>query len=145
MKDSVQALSEGLARADRLCWRPALGQSLAEGSAAILAAPIAVEDGLVDRAGLERLVEGGQDEIGAQVVGETPAEDAARAEVDDDGEVKPARTGRDEGNIPGPSAVGNCWQRLAGEQIGRGLVGAAVAGFGGRRSWARWRASPAGP
>jgi len=54
----------------------------------------------------------------------------AGAEIDDDGEVEPSVAGRDEGNVPGPGAVRYGRQRLAGEQIGRGLVGSAVAGFG---------------
>jgi hypothetical protein len=130
MKDSGQALSQGWARADRLCWRPARARALRKEALPYWAAPIAVEDALVDGAGLKRLVEGGQNQIGAKMVGATPAHDPARAEVDDDSQIKPTRAGRDEGDIASPGAVRNFRQGLVGEQIGRGLVGAAGAGFG---------------
>src|ERR1041385_4119770 len=73
-----------------------LGESLAESDAAILAAAIAVEDGLMAGAGLERLLEGGEDEFGAEVIGETPADDASGVQIDDNGEVEPAGTGGNE-------------------------------------------------
>ena len=53
-----------------------LGESLAEGVAGVLAAAIAVEDGAAGGAGLKGLMKRVEDEIGAKVVGETPADDA---------------------------------------------------------------------
>ncbi len=107
-------------------------QGLAERGAAVLAATITMKDGVT---GLQGWVECGEDEIGAQVVGQTPADDAPRTQINDHGEVKPSCAGRDEGNVPRPNAVGNCRQGLAGEEIWRRLVGSAVAGFGHERLW----------
>jgi len=70
-----------------------------------------------------------EDEIGAEVIGEFPTEDASGEEVDDDGEVEPAGGGGDEGDVAGPGLVGSCGRRLMEEEIGRGPVGAAIAGF----------------
>jgi len=109
--------------------QPRLGQSLAEGRAAILAAAVTVEDGVMGRARFEGLVQGVEDEIGSHVIGEAPTHDAARAEIDDDGQVEPTRTGWDEGDVPRPSVVGNCGKRLVREEVWRGFVGSAVAGF----------------
>ena len=86
-----------------------------------MAAPIAVEDGLVDGAGLERLVEGGEDEIGAQVVGQTPADDAARADVDDDGQVKqPALVGM-KVISPAQARSGTFGRGWSASRLGEGL------------------------
>jgi len=106
-----------------------LGQGLAKGSAPILAAAVAVEDSLLDGSGLQRLLQGADDEIGAQVVCETPTDDPARAQVDDDGQVEPSGAGGDEGDVSGPSAIGKLRKGLAGEEIGRGFIGSAIAGF----------------
>ena len=70
----------------------------------------------------EGLAQGVEDEIRTHVVGEAPAHDAARAEIDDDGQVEPARTGRDEGDVPGPGMVRSCGKRFAGEEVWRGSV-----------------------
>ncbi len=56
--------------------------------------------------------------------------DAARTQIDDHRQVEPSRAGRDEGDITRPSAIGSRGQWLAGEKIGRRLVGSAVAGLG---------------
>lgn len=60
-------------------------QKVAEGRAAILASTVAVEDGAFWEAALERLAKGVDDQIRAHVVGEAPAHNPTRAEVDDDG------------------------------------------------------------
>src|SRR5215208_4590452 len=46
-----------------------VGQGFAKGGAAVLAAAVAVEDGAAWGSSLERLLQGFEDEIGAQVVG----------------------------------------------------------------------------
>lgn len=107
-----------------------LGEGLAEGGAGVLAAAVAVEDGALSGAGLECLPEGVEDEIRAEMIGQSPAEDAPGVEVDDDGEVEPTGGGGDEGDIPGPGTVRSGWKRLAVEEIRRRFVGATVAGFG---------------
>jgi len=48
------------------------------------------------------------DEFGAHVVGQAPAHNAARTQVDDHRKVKPAGAGGDEGDVPGPSLVRLC-------------------------------------
>ena len=63
------------------------------------------------------------------MIGELPAEDAAGEEVDDDGEVEPAGGGGDEGDVASPGLIGSGRRRLLEEEIGRGFIGAAVAGF----------------
>ena len=105
------------------------GESVAERSARILAAAIAVEDGLINGTRFERLLEGGENEIRAHVIGEAPADDAARAEVDDDSEVDPAEAGGNEGDVAGPCAIDGTGKRAAGEEVRRRFIGAAVAGF----------------
>ena len=82
-----------------------LGQGGAEGGAAVLAAAVAVEDGAAGGAGLEGLEKRGEDEVTSHVGGEAPSEDAARAEVDDDGEIEPSSASRDEGDVASPRAV----------------------------------------
>jgi hypothetical protein len=105
------------------------GEGVPEGFGAILAAAVAVEDGVFSGSGMESLVKSVEDEIGAEMIGEFPAEDASGEEVDDDGEVEPAGGGGDEGDVAGPGLVGSGWRRLLEEEIGRGFIGAAVAGF----------------
>jgi len=83
-----------------------LGQSRAEGGAGVLAAAVAVEDGASNAgSALEGLAQSVEDQAGAEVVGKAPADDATGVEVDDDGEVKPAAAGGDEGDVAGPDAV----------------------------------------
>ena len=66
-------------------------QPLAEGAAAILAATVAVKD---DALGATSSGEGGvkglDNQITAQVIAQTPTDGAARAQVDDHGQVEPA-------------------------------------------------------
>ena len=45
------------------------------------------------------------DELGAHVVGEGPADNCARTEVDDDCQIEPAGGGGDEGDVAGPGLV----------------------------------------
>ncbi len=105
-------------------------QQRAEGLAAVLAAPVAVEDEALGAAPCpQRLLQGIDDQVAAHVIGQGPADDAPRAEVDDDGQVEPFVRIGDEGNVARPDLVGAGWQGLAQEQIGRGGIGAAVAGF----------------
>ena len=108
-----------------------LAQEFPESGAAVLAAQVAVEDEAgPDAARSQGLLEGRDDQVGAQMVGEGSADDFARAEVDDHGQIEPAGGGGDEGDVPGPDLVGLGRQGLAEEQVRGGLVGAAVAGFG---------------
>ena len=106
------------------------GQHGAKSAAAILAATVAVEDEAACAcAGGEGLAQGFSNEVAAQVIGELPADNAARAEVDDDGEVEPLFTGRDEGDVTGPDLIGQRGRGLSEQQIGRGCIGAAIAGL----------------
>lgn len=73
-------------------------QPLTEGAAAILAATVAVKDDAVGatsggQGGVERF----DDEVAAQVVAQTPADDASRAQVDDHSQVEPALLAGDVG------------------------------------------------
>ena len=101
---------------------PALAQTGAaqertEDGAAILAAAIAVEEeARSGPTGVERLLEGLADEAGAQGICQRPADDFARAAVDDDGAVKPARSGGDEGTAWNEIA---CRRPPAGPRRGR--------------------------
>jgi len=108
-----------------------LAEDLAKGRAAVLAAAVTVEDEVrLDGARAEGLLEGCADQGSTEVISQGPAHDFAGIKVDDDGEVDPAVSRRDEGDIAGPDPIGLRGQRLVKEQIGRGSVGTAVAGFG---------------
>ena len=66
-------------------------QPLTKSAAAILAAAVTVEDDALGAAsGDEGGVEGLDDQITAQVIAQTPTDDAARAQVDDHGQIEPA-------------------------------------------------------
>ena len=97
------------------------GQEGAEHLAAILAAAVAVEDeARRGAAGGQSLLEGGGDQIGPHVVGQSPADDAARAEVDDEGEVEPAVLRGDEGEVADPDAVGPAGGGWSRRRLGEG-------------------------
>ena len=105
-------------------------QSLAEGGTAVLAAAVTVEDAIFCRTGAESLAQGSHDQVAVQVVTQAPADHAARTQVEDHGQVEPARGGGDEGDVTRPGPVGALGQRLPGEQVGRGLVRPPIAGSG---------------
>ena len=106
-------------------------QEISVSAPAVWATTVAVEDQAGERmAGSQGLIERIDDQGSAQMVGQGPADDLARAEVDDHGQIEPAGGGGDEGDVTGPDLVGLGRQGLVEEQVGRGLVGAAVAGFG---------------
>ena len=75
------------------------------------------------------------------MVSEAPAHDAAPAEIDDDGQVEPTGTGRDEGDVPGPGLIRSCGKRFSGEEVWRGSVGAVGAGFRDEVFWLDDRAA----
>lgn len=98
MKNPVHVLSQGLARADILWFIPPPARACRWGSA-IKAVTVAVEDRAIYGACPEGLLQALEDEIGAQVIGEAPADDASRAEVDHDRKIEPAGAGGNEGNV----------------------------------------------
>jgi len=107
-----------------------LGQGLAKGSAPILAAAVAVEDSLLDGSGLQRLLQGADDEIGAQVVCETPTDDPARAQVDDDGQVEPSGAGGDKVMSPAQARSGSSGRGWPERRLGEGLSARPSLVFG---------------
>jgi hypothetical protein len=52
------------------------------------------------------LLERGANQLSAHVVGEGSTDDLARTEVDDDCQIDPASSGRNEGDIAGPDLIG---------------------------------------
>lgn len=100
-----------------------------EESAAILTSPIAVEDETGLRAArLIPLSKGISHEIGTEVVGEGPSDDAAGTQVDNHGEVEPAGRSRNEGDVTCPDGVGCGRKACLEEKIRRRFIGFAVAG-----------------
>ena len=69
------------------------------------------------------------DELRAQVVGQRPADDFARAEVDDDGQVEPSGGGRDEGDVARENLVDLRGKRRIEEEVRGWAIGSAIAGF----------------
>src|SRR5215203_3063315 len=69
------------------------------------------------------------------MIGKTPANDAARVEVNDNGQVEPSSVDRDIGDIAGPDLIRRRRRRLLREKIGRRFIGSSVTrprqkGFG---------------
>ena len=84
---------------------PGTGEKLAEFRAAVLAAPVAVEDPpAIADAGprADRLPEGPDHEVGPHVVGQYPADRAAGVEVDHHGEIQPSLPRADLRDVPRP-------------------------------------------
>ena len=105
------------------------GQQLAEDSAAILAATVAMEDGVIgfaEGAGAGGWLEGVADEAGFEVVRGGPADDAPGAEVDDNGQIELTGGGGKIGDVARPDLVGLGWEGLVEQQVGRGEIGAAI-------------------
>ena len=75
------------------------------------------------------MLQGFDNEIAAQVIGQSPTDDASRAQLDDDGEVEPFFTTGDEGDVSGPHFVRLGWHGLVEEQVGRGQISSAIAGL----------------
>lgn len=74
------------------------------------------------------MFEGVSHELGAQLVRQRPADDLARAKIDDHGQIEPAGRRGYVGDVASPNLIGFVRERLIDEQIGRGCVGASVAG-----------------
>ena len=109
--------------------RTRLSELGTEESAAILTSPIAVEDETGLRAArLIPLSKGFSYEIGAEMVGEGPSDDAAGTQVDNNGEVEPAGRGRNEGDVACPDGVRCGRETCLQKMIGRRLIRLAVAG-----------------
>ena len=97
---------------------PGRTQEISVSAAAVLAATVAVEDQAGQRiARSQGLLESSADQISAQMVGQGPADDLARAEVDDHGQIEPSGGGGDEGDVTGPDLVGLGGQRLVEEGL----------------------------
>jgi hypothetical protein len=71
-------------------------------------------------------VEGVEDELGAEVVGHRPADHPTRVDIQDDGQIQPARPGRDVGDVSRPDTVGCGRSELAVDQV-RSRRGPGVA------------------
>ena len=63
------------------------------------------------------------------MIGESPADHFARAEVDDDGQVEPPGSGRDEGDIARKNLVDMRGKRLVEQEILGWTIGSTIAGF----------------
>ena len=73
---------------------PGRAQEISVSAAAVLAATVAVEDQAGERmAGSQGLLERSDDQVSAQMVGQGPADDLARTEINDDREIKPSGGG----------------------------------------------------
>ncbi len=108
----------------------------AKSAAAVLASTVAVEDCVFQsRAGAEGLAQSIDDELRAQVICQCPADDFARAEVDDDGQVEPALRGGDKGYVAREHLIYLRGQRRIEQKIWRGTIGPAIAGFGHEVLW----------
>ena len=83
---------------------------------------VAAGDGVAQRVG---------DQVGAQVVGDRPADDPARAQVDDGGQVQPALPGVDVGDVAAPAGVDLGRRR----RRSRGGPGPAAPSRPGRARW----------
>ena len=66
--------------------------------------------------------------FGAQMIGQAPADDAAGAEVDDDGEVEPALGGGNVSDIAHPDLIRRLREGFLKEEIGRRLIGSSITG-----------------
>ena len=67
----------------------------------------------------QREMERGADQIGVQRAPHRPADDPARKEVEDDGEIEPAVGGLEIGDVGGPDVIGRGRPKLALHQIRR--------------------------
>ncbi len=112
------------------------GQKIAELGAPVLAPAIGVE--VQPRWSIpltNSVLQWLADQLGAQVGRQLPADDLARVQVDDDGEVNPAAAGQGEvGNVAGPGVVGGSGVTSEQEQVRPGREGLAIAGAGARRA-----------
>ena len=57
------------------------------------------------------------------MIGQGPANDSSRAQVDDEGEIEPFFTTGDEGDVSSPHLLGLPWQRRVDEQVGCAIAG----------------------
>jgi hypothetical protein len=87
------------------------------------AATIGVEDHAVDvpTAGGHRRLQGVGDEGGAHVLGEGPADHPPREQVDDGGQIQPALTGAQVGDVAAPRHVRGGRVEVPSDPIGGGL------------------------
>ena len=101
----------------------------AKSTAGILASPVTVEDGVLQSwAGAESLPHRIEDEFGAQMIGQRPADDFAGAKVDDDGEIEPAGGGRDKRDVAREHFINPGGWRRVEQKIRGGTIGPAIAG-----------------
>ncbi len=89
-----------------------------EGAGGVLRAAVAVkDDARVGPAVREGHVQRVGDQVGAQVVGDRPADDGPRVQVDDGGQVRPALPGLDVGDVAAPARVGPLGGEVPAEQV----------------------------
>ena len=69
------------------------------------------------------------------MLGQSPADDFARTEVDDDGQVEPPGSGRDEGYIARKNLVDMRGKRLVEQEIWGRAIGSTIAGFRHAMLW----------
>ena len=99
-----------------------LAQKLAINGAAILVATITVEYEVGDRAAcFQCSFEGLDDQRYAPLAGQGPADDFARTEINNDGQIELAAGGGDEGDVIRPYLVRLFRESLLKEEVGEGL------------------------
>ncbi len=117
-------------RADR-CRDASVGEAVALADRGVLAASVAVMNHVA--AGQitppDRHLQGVEDEVGAEVVGDLPADDGSAVDVEDEGDVHPSLPGRGVGDVGQPQLVGPGRHEAAIDQIRRAKR--AVVGRGG--------------
>ncbi len=78
------------------------------GAGAVLAAAIGVEDGLrCDQSGVEGAAQGGGDQAAFHRLGQFPAQDATREQIENDDQIKPALAGRDVSDVADQMRAGH--------------------------------------
>jgi hypothetical protein len=125
--------------------QPGCRQGEPKESAAVLASAITVEDSAAGWTRLEGLSQGRHDQVGPEMIGETPANDASRVQVDHNGQVEPSSLDGDIGDITCPDLIRRCRRRLLREKIRRRFVGSSVTRPRQKVFWAEERAGRAGP
>ena len=120
----VQRVADGAHRAEQA----GVAEALSEHPGRVLAAVIGMGDGAVGATPQAGHLEGVDDELGAEVVGDRPADDPSGPGVDDDGEVDPALAGAVLGDVLHPQPVRAVGAELAVHQIVRQRIRPAPAG-----------------
>ena len=97
-----------------------------------------MKDGILgNETGGQGAADSGVNDIAVEALGELPAEDAAREEVEDDGQIEPSLGGRNIGNVADDLLTRSGGRTGLGEQIGRGMRGMIGRGCFGPKRFSR--------